>query len=170
MVFAESSPANEAWDADMKLTKCRSLIRRPKRMVWYRAIQPEFCETSLATTQTTVVASRFSSATENEPAFPVLYLSENHQVALVEVGALFGSPLMGTYVPNPRRSWVLLNVQVTLQEVADLTDPGEHSKLQTSAQELTGDWECYEYRPLVSSFPQPAALAPTQLLGAALDA
>jgi hypothetical protein len=81
------------------------------------------------------------------PAFPILYLAEDHLVALFEVGALLGSPYPGgNYVPNPRQSWVILNVQVTLEAVADLTDPAEQYRLGTTAQELTGDWRGYQLR------------------------
>jgi hypothetical protein len=71
-------------------------------------------------------------------------------------------------VPNPRQSWLILNVQVTLQAVADLTNVAEHIKLDTTAQELTGDWRCYALRHAHVSVSQPIGLAPTQRLGSAI--
>src|SRR5206468_810727 len=125
--------------------------------------------TALQTAHTTRIPSRYSPATNAAPAFPVLYLAEDQQVALFEVGALLGSPLPGKpYVPNPRQAWTVLNVQVTLQRVADLTTVPEQLKLLTTAQELTGDWFCYLLRTAHSSVNQPTGLAPTQLLGQAL--
>jgi len=71
----------------------------------------------------------------------------------------------GSYLPNPRQSWLILNVQVTLQAVADLTRVAEHHKIDTTAQELTGDWRCYQLRHGNVSVSQPTGLAPTQDLG-----
>jgi hypothetical protein len=116
------------------------------------------------------VPSRYSPATSTNPAFPVLYLAEDHQVALFEVGAMLGSSHPGVSVPQPRAAWLLLNVQVTLHAVADLTLVAEQHKLGTTAQELTGDWKSYSSRGPTMSISQPTGLAPTQLLGAALHA
>jgi hypothetical protein len=99
-------------------------------------------------------------------------LAENHEVALFEVGALNGSPLIpGGVVANPARSWLMINAQVQLTRVADLTAvPGSHSPLSTSAQELTGDWRGYGQRSANTSVSAPVGAAPTQELGAALHA
>jgi RES domain-containing protein len=152
----------------MNLAAGASLIRQPEKQVWYRAIRPQHGPTALATEHTTRVPGRFTPASNESPAFPLLYLAENQQVALFEVGGLLGSPLRGIVVPNPQRAWLILNVQVTLQQVADLTSIGEQSRLHASAQELTGDWELYHFRPSHSSVLPPPGPAPTQQLGAAL--
>jgi hypothetical protein len=153
----------------VNLAACRTLVIRPENRVWYRAIQPQYWPTALATAHTTRIPSRYSPATSATPAFPVLYLAEDHQVALFEVGALLGSPLSGgQYVPNPRQAWLILNVQVTLQAVVDLTDVAEHNKLVTTAQELTGDWRGYFLRHAQTPVRQPTGSAPTQLLGQAI--
>jgi hypothetical protein len=147
------------------------LATRPENQVWFRAIQPQYWQTALATAHTTRVPSRYSPATNASPAFPVLYLAEDHPVALWEVGALLGSAQPGgLYVPNPRQAWLLLNVQVALHAVADLTDPREQHRLATTAQELTGDWRSYQIRSPMTAVSGPGGLAPTQLLGAALHA
>ncbi len=153
----------------MNLARCSKLSTTPENRVWYRAIQPQHWPTALQTSHTSRIPSRYSPATNTNPAFPILYLAEDHQVALFEVEALLGSPLPGrNYVPNPRQAWTILNVQVTLQAVADLTLVPEQLKLLTTAQELTGDWDGYRLRTSHSSVNQPVGLAPTQLLGQAL--
>ncbi len=155
----------------MNLAGCALLATGPETGVWFRAIQPQYWATALSTAHTTRIPSRYSPATNTHAAFPILYLAENHLVALFEVGALLGSPQpAGGYVPNPRQPWTVLNVQVTLHTVADLSDPGEQHQLLTTAQELTGDWRGYGLRGAQTPVTGPTGLAPTQLLGAALHA
>jgi RES domain-containing protein len=150
----------------MNLAACGSLTVQPENRVWFRAIQPQHWPSALATGHSRRIPSRYSPATSSKPGFPILYLSEDHQVALFEVGALLGSPLPGgLYVPNPWQAWIILNVQVTLQAVADLTNVSEQNKLQTTAQELTGDWRGYYLRHPQVSVSRPTGLAPTQSLG-----
>jgi hypothetical protein len=139
--------------------------------VWYRAIQPQFWQTSLATAQTKVLPSRFNEGSTARPQFEVLYLAETQMVALFEVQALFGSPTPpGGVIANPRRPWMVINVQVQLQDVADLTHVSQQALLATTAQELTGDWYGYHQRSALTSVRQPVGTAPTQALGAALFA
>jgi RES domain-containing protein len=153
----------------MNLGACLYVGTTPENAVWYRAIQPAHWPTALSIAHTRGHPSRFSPATPSKPAFPVLYLAEDHHVALLEVGALWGSGRPGSvYIPNPRQAWTLLNVRVILQGVADLTDPAEQQRLQTSAQELTGDWQGYLDRNSLTPVPKPTGLAPTQELGRAL--
>ena len=155
----------------MNVAGCTALATGPENRTWYRAIQPQFWPTALETSHTKLTPSRFSPATSASPAFPLLYLAEDHQVALFEVEALLGSPLPGrNYTPNPRQAWTILNVQVALQNVANLTLIGEQAKLATNAQELTGDWDSYRLRTAQDSVSEPTGLAPTQLLGQALCA
>jgi hypothetical protein len=153
----------------MNLAACGSLVRHPENQVWYRAIAPQHWQTALATAHTARSQSRYNAGTGNPSLYPVLYLAENHQVALFEVGALVGTPRR-TFFPNPQNAWIILNVQVTLQQVANLADPGEQNKLQTTAQELTGDWESYSLTLIHTSVTRPSGPAPTQQLGAALHA
>ena len=108
----------------MNLAACPALSTTPENRVWFRAIQPQHWPTALQTVHTARIPSRFSPATSANPAFPILYLAEDQQVALFEVGALLGSPLPGKhYVPNPRQAWTVLNVHITLQAVADFDSP-----------------------------------------------
>lgn len=122
-----SSPGNLA-------AVCASLSTAVEGRTWFRAVQPQFWQTALATTHTTDIASRFNAGVNAMPHFETLYLAENPMVALFEVEALFGDPSL------------LGNVVVRLGRVADLTDPAAQDVLGTTAQELTGDWEGYEQR------------------------
>jgi RES domain-containing protein len=153
----------------VKLAACGALGTKPENRVWYRALQPQHWPTALATAHTTRIPSRYNSASHAQSTFPLLYLAEDHRVALFEVDALLGSALPGGhYVPNPSQAWVILNVQVTLHAVADLTATAEQARLLTTAQELTGDWRGYLARQAPMSVSQPTGPAPTQLLGEAL--
>jgi len=101
--------------------------------------------------------------------FEVLYLAETQIVALFEVQGVFGSPSQpGGVFANPRRPWTVINVQIRLQDVADLTHVSQQTLLSTSAQELTGDWHGYQQRNSLTSVSEPVGAAPTQALGAAL--
>jgi RES domain-containing protein len=153
----------------MNLGACSSLQTGPERSVWYRAIEPQHLTSALGAAQTIFVPTRFSPATDAAPAFPILYLAENHLAALLEVGAIFTTAgSAGIFFPNPQRAWTILNVQVTLQHVADLSDVAEQLKIGTSAQELTGDWRGYLERSAGTPVSGPTGPAPTQDLGQAL--
>ena len=119
----------------MNLLGCLALNRSPETGIWYRAIQPQFWQTSLATTQTKLLPSRFNEGNAARPQFEVLYLAETQMVSLFEVQALFGSPTQpGGVIANPRRPWTVINVQVQLQDVADLTQVSQQMLLATTAQ------------------------------------
>ncbi len=154
----------------MNLTACASLPRLPENAVWYRAIQSQHLATALDTSQTAAISSRFSPETKTRPAYPILYLSENHLVALFEVGAMLGDPYQfgADFLPNPKMAWTLLNVHVLLSQVVDLTDAANLTALRTTAQELTGDWKANYYRKPMNSVRLPTGAAPTQELGEAL--
>jgi RES domain-containing protein len=150
---------------------CVALATSGEKGMWYRAIQPHFLATALATSHTKANPSRFNPGRLLSPPeqFRVLYLAENSMLALFEVQALLGSPTTpGGVVPNPRRTWMILNITVDLHLVADLTDTAAHhptSGVNTSAQELTGDWRGYQMRSALTSVTAPTGIAPTQDLG-----
>jgi hypothetical protein len=102
----------------------------------------------LGTAHTPTHATRFNPGTSTDPAFEILYLAEDATVALFEVQALLGSAHSGaTFVPNPAGgAWTLIDVEVTLQSVVDLTKLTARRCIETSVQELTGDWRGYELR------------------------
>jgi hypothetical protein len=142
----------------VKLSACRRLTPQPINAVWFRAIAAKHWKTALKTDHTPQVTTRFSPGKAARTPFEILYLAENPLVALYEVGAIFGPPECA--VPNPhQRKMVPIDVSVLLQSVADLTDPSQQTLLDTSIQELTGNWDTY-----------PPGEAPTQRLGEALYA
>lgn len=148
---------------------CADLATQPETNVWYRAIQTRYLPTPLKTGHTRLIPSRFNAANQAPPQqFRLLYLAETSQVALFEVRALLGS-LFGYpgIMPVPTRSWANLDVSVSLQRIADMTSAGETDKLQTTLQELTGDWRSYQQRGVLGTMPAaPGGVAPTQELGA----
>jgi hypothetical protein len=97
-------------------------------------------------------------------------LAEDHEVALFEVRALLGSPPPGeTFVPNPRGHWIIINVQVQLGRVVDLTQFSQRRLVETTVQELTGDWQGYMFRTTHAKLRSPYwTNVPTQRLGHAL--
>lgn len=146
-----------------------SILLAPESGIWYRAVETRFLSTALSTRQTRTTTSRFNGVPPGSSSYEILYLAENHLVALLEVEALMGSPVNpGSLVPQPHRSWTMLNVTVSLQRVADLTDLSTQEALQITAQELTGDWVGYLLRGPATTVKNPTGLAPTQELGAAL--
>lgn len=142
----------------------------PERATWYRAVSLQYLDKALSSEHTRITSSRFSSGSMLMPAHELVYLAKTPELALYEVGAMLGSPLKpGSSVAHPHLSLAILSVQVQLQHVADLTDVTHgHLPLQTTAQELTGDWMGYSTRAWHTTVKQPTGPAPTQLLGAAL--
>jgi RES domain-containing protein len=156
----------------VNISRCSSLAQTRLRGTWYRAADPRFLATALSTLHTATTPSRFSPARAATPAFEILYLAENPMVALFEARALFGSPSTpGGVVPHPTRPLVTLPNLVSLGAISDLTDPAEATVIDTSAQELTGDWRSYATRIPPAGLPAPhTGTPPTQLLGSALFA
>lgn len=147
------------------------LARIPHSGTWYRAVAPRFLSTAISTTHSKTIASRFSPASPGNPGFEILYLAENHLVAMFEAQALFGSPLTpGGVVPHPTASLVSLAIQVQLTSVVDISDPSQATLVDTNAQELTGDWRGYQQRGPGTSVTGPTGRAPTQEFGAHLFA
>lgn len=125
----------------MRLVRCRFLPRRPVTGSWFRAIRPQFFQTALAFAHTATIPGRFNGGTIQHPGFPVLYLAEDQIVALFEVSALLGSPLPGqAFAPNPNQPWTVVPVNVRLSRVVDLTRVSQRRLIETTVQELTGDW------------------------------
>jgi hypothetical protein len=154
----------------MNLAACASLATIPLTATWYRAIQLKFWNSLLATAHTATITGRFNAGNASRPGFEILYFAEDHQVALFEVQALLGSPYPGAaYVPNPSTAWVVINVDIQLSRIADLTKAPQRKIIDTTVQELTGDWRGYTLR---ISHATPGAPywsnVPTQRLGHAL--
>lgn len=129
----------------MKLDPLPLLPRVPERATWFRAVSLQYLDKALSSNHTRITSSRFSSGSLLGPAHELVYLAKTPELALYEVGAMLGSPLKpGFSIPHPHLSLAILSVQVQLQHVADLTDvTHSHHPLETTAQELTGDWMGY---------------------------
>ena len=151
----------------MNLSACPTLLRTIEGGTWHRAVQPQHLSGALDLGYTRDVPSRFNAG-GNDGQMQILYLGENQLVTLFEVEALFGNPLTPT--PNPARPWTTVPIIVRLHEVADLSRVATQGLLDTTAQELTGDWKGYAIRTPMHSVSEPAGLAPTQELGAAVYA
>jgi hypothetical protein len=156
----------------VRLSRCRGLARRPLTGTWYRAIRPQYFQTALAFAHTATIPGRFNPGSSLHPGFSVLYLAEDPIVALYEVNAMLGSPLPGQpNVPNPASPWAVLNVAVRLNRVADLCRISQRRLVETTVQELTGDWRGYSLRnPNAVLNPPYWTNVPTQRLGTALRA
>lgn len=152
----------------VKISACSKLKRNGENRIWFRAFDPMFMSSPLGTTHTIAMPSRFYSGTLAASPFEILYLSENPNVCLREVGAIFG-PFMNP-IANPTSAWITINVTVILKQVADLTMVSEQNRLGITAQELTGDWEGYSTRGALCSITEPRGVAPTQELGQKLFA
>jgi hypothetical protein len=111
-------------------------------------LHPKYLANPLATAHTRTHPTRFNPGTPPDPAFEILYLAEDAVVALFEVQALLGSAYAGAaFVANPAGGpWTTLDVQVNLQAVADLTRSSSLAIIDSSVQELTGDWRAYALR------------------------
>ena len=90
----------------MRLAGCTNLTLHPLTGSWFRALNLKHWKTRLSTSHSSTVRSRFSAATPAGPLYRILYLGENHQVAIYEVGALLGDP--NSPISNPRGSWLLM--------------------------------------------------------------
>lgn len=114
--------------------------------------------------------TRFNPGDLVFPGMELLYLALDEQTALFEKRVQFGNPFgdPSLVLVNAARmaSIVVVDVEVDLRHVVDLTDPTAHDLLGSSAQELTSDWDGYERRQAAGSvLNQPTGLAPTQMLG-----
>jgi hypothetical protein len=125
--------------------------------MWFRAIPKKHWKTALRTDHTSGIVTRYNPGAAAKTPYEILYLAENPTVALYEVGAIFGPP--DRPIPNPEQRYSIIEVNVSLQSIVDLTDASQQGLLDVSLQELTGNWDTYD----------PGA-APTQRLGAALFA
>lgn len=95
----------------MKTGGCAKLSLRPRTGTWFRALNLRHWRTRLSTEHSRTSRSRFSHASATAPLDRILYLGENHQVAIYEVGALLGDP--NAPLSSPRGSWVLMSLQVS---------------------------------------------------------
>lgn len=155
----------------MNLGACRKLIFTPETGTWYRGVRLAHLNTPINTAHTKATPSRFCAGPNASRPFEILYLTESPQVAQFEIGALAGDPLVIGGTLNAPISFAVVHVKVVLQRVSDLTLVSQQNLIETTAQELTGDWRGYQQRTAATaSIPQPVGTAPTQDLGEALFA
>jgi RES domain-containing protein len=140
----------------MNLAACKRLTLQSINGTWYRAISARHWKTALRTDQTAQIPGRFNPGIAAKTPFEILYLAENQLVALYEVQAIFGPPEQPVAYP-PKSKTLTVDTSVRLRSVADLTIPDQQILLETSTQELTGNWDTYA-----------PGDAPTQRLGSAL--
>ena len=153
----------------MNLAAVALLPTQPETGPWFRTVDPRFLPNAMATGHTPAVPSRFYDPLSASPPFRTLYLSDDPLAAQFEAQALFGSPTTpGGTVPGPRTAGVVIRARVLLSAVADLSDTRAQALLDTSAQELTGDWTGYRQRGATTPVRAPIGTAPTQALGEAL--
>ena len=131
------------------------------RMQWYRAVSRSHARAPLAWGHSCTAKSRFKEA---KASFPVLYLAPDRSTALLEVRALLGHPRAGSITHVPGR-WHVARVHVRLDRIADLRTETERARIQTTIQELTGDWVNYAVRTASSPDVASTPPAPTQQLG-----
>lgn len=142
----------------VKLSSCGRLDSAPHSGTWYRAIELQFSKAPLRCGHTKTYPGRFTPGNLSSASFSMLYLAEHQALCLHEVEAIYRGR-QNAMIPNPSRPWAIINVDVRLSSVVDLTAPESQKLLQTSVQELTGDWAFYN---------STRTLAPTQKLGVAL--
>ena len=71
-------------------------------------------------------------------------------------------------MPAPRGAWTVLDVNLQLDAVVDLSDVASQALLAASVQELTGDWRGYRQRSAATNVSNPTGTSPTQALGEAI--
>jgi len=96
----------------MRVAGCSKLSLHPLTGHWFRALNLKHWKSRLLSDHSKTCRSRFSAASTASPLYRNLYLGENHQVAIYEVGALLGDP--NAPISNPRGSWVLMSLHVRL--------------------------------------------------------
>jgi hypothetical protein len=150
----------------MNLSACGTLPTRVEGNTWYRGFDPKFTASPLDAAHTVDVASRFSLGKRSTRPYEILYFAETHEVALYEIGAMLGSRAVPNgNAANKHVSSTIINVRVNLHKIVDLTDSAIQRQLETTAQELTGDWRSYAPHSHATYAKGHVAVAPTQQLG-----
>ena len=150
----------------MKPAAVALLTPQPETGTWFRVTSTRYLPAAISTAHTAVVPSRFYDPYSASPQFATLYLSDSSLVAQFEAQVLLGSPNRpGGPVTAPGFAWTVLQVRVSLTKVVDLSDLSAQAMLDTTVQELTGDWWGYRQRSRMTNVRAPIGTAPTQTLG-----
>lgn len=146
-----------------------SKVNQINGMRWYRAIAWANRNRPLSYGHTPMAASRYSSGSGQ---FPMLHFAPDRFTALLEMRALilasgFGGPLR----IRAASSYAVVLVKLLLNSIIDFSDARQRALIETSVQELTGDWRTYGHHLSsghVSTVRSNLAAAHTQALGQAL--
>lgn len=107
---------------------------------WFRAVNPLFATTA---PQPSRRITRFNPGSTVSPSFGLIYFAPDPTTALFEVEALLGS-VFSVAVGNPYRSAAVLAYNnVPAYRVADLGNAANRRIVETTLQEMTGEWRTY---------------------------
>ncbi len=128
---------------------------RPVQIYWYRSIEPRFLyDPPYASDK----QSRFNSGQQTSPR--VVYFASNQLLARFEARDILGS-WFGDSVPSPRASHVVAEYRINFGQTPSIVHAAPHQLeiIESSVQEMTGDW---------STYPWDGKIAPTQQLAIAV--
>lgn len=133
---------------------------------WFRALPLAYWSRVTSTRYTRKVHSRFSPGKDGDAPFEILYFGESAEVISLECSLLFFDRRSNLSFPNTEAGTQLIVASdIVLQHVADLTSNDSLAVLETSVQELTGDWAIYNSLKHRSHLASLGNTAPTQELG-----
>ena len=152
----------------MRLPGALSPAANVGNVTWYRA-----APSSVANPRHVPSARAVNRFNDGTTGYRLLYFAQDPRTALFEVRALLGfvSGPFAPAAPSPR-SWTIFQHRIQLgpKDIIDFGQPANRAAIDTTIQELTGDWEGYHMRPLSAQASLPIgrlrAHAPTQELGA----
>lgn len=138
------------------------------RRTWYRAVPIAHAGTPLGTG---AAVSRFCPVAAG---YHLIYLAADPTTALLEVQALVRSTHLPRPLPVALRKYVVFPITVDGIQVVDFRDAGARTPIQTTVQELTGNWRDYPNLQPNGAWPGVRVRsyrtdAPTQELGAQLQ-
>jgi hypothetical protein len=110
----------------MKTGGCAKRSLRPRTGTWFRALNLRHWKTRLSTDHSRISRSRFSDASAAAPLYRILYLGENHQVAIYEVGARLGNPNAPLSRPRGFRRALALREGAFADDDPDTAEVLEH--------------------------------------------
>ena len=119
------------------------------RIFWYRAAPAGVADPYHVPSRRAV--NRFN---DGAAGYRLLYFAQDPATALIEARAVLGF-VPGPYAPAAPapRLWTLIRyrVQIGSNHVVDFGQPKNRAEIDTSVQELTGDWQGYHIRRLVDA-------------------
>lgn len=110
------------------------LETKPLEGTAFRATQSRFLETPLSAIGSILTGGRYNP----KGLFEVLYLAENADTTLKEVG--FGSSTQGQFQAEPIAPYLVLSAKFKLQRVVDISVPASWEVLHLTRADLTASW------------------------------